>query len=316
MVEESGCDRQTLLEGTSLSADGIANLGARVNDSDFTRLAINALNYTGNPALGLQLGLRMNLSAHAVMGQAFMTCRDLSQVLDLFLRYQHILSSNLNVELQEDRDYCRLVTRDSPLEISPTFSYELLYAAILNTLRGLLNLPDLALRVELPYPAPEHRESYREVFGQDVSFDCPQGVVSLPRTLLSTPLPTSNTALRALYEQECSRLLADLEEEEAIADQTLRVLRKLEGQYPQMPQLAQMLNLSPRTYRRRLQQEGQSFQDLLDTVRAEHATHYLRSTRLPMNTIAYLVGFNDASNFRRAYAKWTGSTPREARNGR
>jgi AraC-like DNA-binding protein len=316
MVEESGCDRKQLLDGTSLSDKGIANLGARVNDSDFTLLANNALRFTGNPALGLHLGMRMNLSAHALVGQAFMTSRDLSQVLELFLRYQHILSSNLNVELEKDRQYCRLVTRDTPMEVSPTFSHELLYASILNTLRGLLNIPDLTLKVELPYPAPDHSEHYREIFGEEVYFDCPRGAVSLPLSLLSTPLPSSNAALRALYEQECSRLLADLEEEEATAEQTLRLLRKLEGQYPQMPQLAQMLNLSPRTYRRRLQQEGQSFQDLLDTVRAEHASRYLRSTRLPISTIAYLVGFNDASNFRRAYAKWTGRTPGEERNGR
>ena len=122
MVEELGCDRKILLEGTSLSDERIANLGARVDDSDFTRLANNALSYTGNPALGLQLGLRMNLSAHAVVGQAFMTCKDLSQVLELFLRYQHLLSSNLNVELEQDHDYCRLVTRDTPMEVSPTFS--------------------------------------------------------------------------------------------------------------------------------------------------------------------------------------------------
>jgi AraC-like DNA-binding protein len=82
-----------------------------------------------------------------------------------------------------------------------------------------------------------------------------------------------------------------------------------------MPQIAQMLNLSPRTYRRRLQQEQASFQDLLDRVRAEHATQYLRNTRLPFSTIAYRVGFNDTSNFRRAYHKWTGRTPGEVRNG-
>jgi AraC-like DNA-binding protein len=27
-----------------------------------------------------------------------------------------------------------------------------------------------------------------------------------------------------------------------------------------------------------------------------------------------MVGFSDASNFRRAYTKWTGRTPREVRN--
>ena len=100
-----------------------------------------------------------------------------------------------------------------------------------------------------------------------------------------------------------------------MAEQTLRLLRKLEGQYPQMPQLAQMLNLSPRTYRRRLDEENQSFQELLDKVRAEHATRYLQNTRLPLTSIAYMIGFNDASNFRRAYLKWTGHTPKEIRNG-
>ena len=128
--------------------------------------------------------------------------------------------------------------------------------------------------------------------------------------------PSSNPALRALYEQECARLLADLEGEDSVAEQTLRLLRKLEGQYPQMPQVAAMLNLSPRTYRRRLEEESRSFQELLDQVRAEHATRYLRNTRLPLSSIAYLVGFNDASNFRRAYRKWTGHSPRDVRNAR
>lgn len=316
MVEESGGERARLLKGTSLSDQGIANLGARVEDSDFARLASNALAYTGDPGLGLQLGLRLNLSAHAVVGQAFMTCRDLSQVLELFLRYQHILSSTLDVDIEDDGELCRLTTPDAPtMDVSPTFSHELLYAAILNTLRGLLNHPVLPMKVELPYPAPPHQARYREVFGEDVHFNCPRGAISFPSALLHAPLPSSNTVLRTLYEQECARLLADLEEDGSVAEQTLRLLRKLEGQYPQMPQIAQMLNMSPRTYRRRLQLEKESFQELLDSVRAEHATQYLRSTKLPMTTIAYLIGFNDASNFRRAYAKWTGRAPGEVRNG-
>jgi len=68
-------------------------------------------------------------------------------------------------------------------------------------------------------------------------------------------------------------------------------------------------------YRRRLDEEQQSFQKLLDQVRAEHATRYLQNTRLPLSSIAYMVGFSDASNFRRAYTKWTGKSPREVRHG-
>ena len=142
-----------------------------------------------------------------------------------------------------------------------------------------------------------------------------RGRIRVDMDLLDTPLPSSNPALRSLYEEECARLLADLEEEDSVAEQTLRLLRKLEGQYPQMPQLARMLNFSARTYRRRLAEESHSYQELLDKVRAEHATRYLQNTRLPLSTIAYMVGFNDASNFRRAYLKWTGRSPRDVRSG-
>ena len=316
MAESHGCDRRALLAGTSLADSGIAGIGARVSDGDFSTLVANALRLTGDPALGLNLGLRLNLSAHAVLGQAFMTCRDLGQVMELFLKYYHLLAPALHIEFEIVADTCVMTTAvsfaDAPLE----FSYELMYGAMLNTLRGLLNKDDLQLHIEAPYPEPAHAQRYYEVLGNDVHFNCVQGRISFPADLLDTPLPSSNPALRTLYENECARLLADLEEEDSVTERTLSLLRKLEGQYPQMPQTAKMLNLSPRTYRRRLDSEKQSYQALLDKVRAEHATRYLQNTRLPLSTIAYLIGFNDASNFRRAYLKWTGRSPLEVRGGR
>jgi len=315
MVQSRGCDTGQLLAGTALEETGIASIGARIRDMDFSRLVGNALALTGDSALGLKLGLHLNLSAHAILGQAFLTCRDLSQVMDLFLRYYHLLAPALYLEFEILEDECTLTVASDLEDDLLEFRYELVFAAILNTLRGLLNRPGLQVRVEVPYPAPAHADLYRETFGEDIHFDCIRGRISFHRELLEAPLPSSNPALRSLYEQECARLLADLEGEESVAEQTLRLLRKLEGQYPQMPQIAKILNLSPRTYRRRLEKERQSFQALLDKVRAEHATRYLQNTRLPLASIAYMVGFNDASNFRRAYLKWTGHSPRRVRNG-
>lgn len=315
MLESRGCATADLLAGTSLAESGVSAIGARLSDSDFSRLVSNALALTEDATLGLQLGLRLNLSAHAVLGQAFMTCRDLRQVMELFLQYHHLLAPSLYLEIDTVGQSCVMTADLNNEPILEQFSYELLYAAILNTLRGLLARPQLTMRLEVPYPAPAHARLYRDIFGEDVQFNCVRSRILLDRQLLDWPLPSSNPALRNLYEQECARLLADLQEEDSVAEQTLRLLRKLEGQYPQMPRIAQMLNFSPRTYRRRLEEEGQSFQALLDKVRAEHATRYLQNTRLPLSSIAYLVGFNDASNFRRAYLKWTGHSPRQVRNG-
>lgn len=315
MVESQGCDREALLDGTSMARSGISNIGARVSDRDFAILVGNALRLTGDRALGLNLGLRLNLSAHAVLGQAFMTCRDLGQVMDLFLKYYHLLAPALHLEYEIVGERCVLTTASSLAETPLDFGFELMCGAMLNTLRGLLNRDDLQLHLEVPYAAPPHAARYFEVFGRDVQFNCVAGRIAFHRDLLLTPLPSSNPALRSLYESECARLLADLEEENSVAEQTLRLMRKLEGQYPQMPQTAKMLNLSPRTYRRRLESEKRSYQELLDQVRAEHATRYLQNTRLPLSSIAYLIGFNDASNFRRAYLKWTGRSPADVRHG-
>jgi len=316
LVERQGFTREALLAGTSLAGSGISEIGARVSDHDFTVLVANASRLSADPALGLHLGLRLNLSAHAVLGQAFMTCQDLAQALDLFLKYYHLLAPSLYLEYEPGDDYCILTTVSDRAETPFEFDFELLSGAMLNTLRGLLNREDFELHLDVPYPEPAHAHLYYSVFGQNVRFNQVRGRIALPRHLLLAPLPSSNPALRSLYEGECARLLADLEEEDSVAEQTLRLMRKLEGQYPQMPQTANMLNLSPRTYRRRLEREGHSYQELLDRVRAEHATRYLQNTRLPLSSIGYMVGFNDASNFRRAYQRWTGRSPADVRRGR
>jgi AraC-like DNA-binding protein len=314
LAAQRGADAGALLQGTGLSVSGLADIGTRVEEEDFARIVENAYRLTGDPALGLHLGNRLNLSAHATVGQAFMTCETLEQVLHFFLKYYHILAAALELDYRQHAGRCWLIP-SSPYQVGGIeFSHELLFSAVVNTMQFLVNQPGLRFRLEFPYPEPDYVAEYSELFGDELHFNCPQAQISFAEEWLDTRLPSSNPALLALYERECQRLLADLEEQDTLTEQTLQLLRKLEGHYPQMPQVADMLNFSPRTFRRRLEEEQVSFQQLLDQVRSEHASHYLRTTRLPLATIAYMVGFNDVSNFRRAYIKWTGQTPRKARS--
>ncbi|WOJ92013.1 AraC family transcriptional regulator [Congregibacter variabilis] len=314
LAVEAGVDQDELLRGCSLAGVGMQEIGARVRDDDFRTLVDNTLRLTGDPALGLRLGKRLNLSAHAVLGQAFMTCRNLAEVIQLFERYYHLLAPDLVLEFHYGSDRLSISSPNTEAYLPLTFGLECIAAAMRNTLSGLLGDKQFPLRFEFPYPKPEYLAVYQEILGNDLHFDCDRATWSFPSELLNTELPSSNPALRQLYEAECARLLADLSDSANIPEQTLSLLRKLEGQYPKMPQVAAMLNMSPRTYRRRLMDEGLGFQELLDQVRAEHATRYLRERRLPIASIAYQLGFNDPSNFRRAYRRWTGNTPGAVRS--
>ena len=137
--------------------------------------------------------------------------------------------------------------------------------------------------------------------------------MTLPNSVMRRTLPTSNPTLRGLYEAECARLLAHLADSSSCTDKTLMALEKLEGHYPQLEQMAAMLNLSTRTYRRRLESEGASFQGLLDCVRLQHALAHLRKPNSSVAQTAVALGFNDASNFRRAFIQWCGQSPTQWR---
>ncbi len=306
-------DTPDLFVGTDVCQEDLGRFDRRIKFSDFIQIVSNAYRITGNQALGLHFGQRLNLSSHATLGHALMNCVDFRQALQLFLKYYHIIAPNLEltVETRDQRLY--LIPEWRQLDFNPHFSHEFLFASILTSVRFLLNRSGHLLRLELPYPAPEYVHEYHTVFGDEVYFNCPVGRGSMDIGLLDVPLPTSNPVLLQLYEKECARLLADLQESFTVSDRTLEVLRRLEGQYPQADSVAALLNFSPRTYRRRLKSEGKHYQELLDQVRSEHAIHHLTHTRLPTSSIAYMLGFNDASNFRRAFIKWTGISPKEAR---
>jgi len=71
--------------------------------------------------------------------------------------------------------------------------------------------------------------------------------------------------------------------------------------------------VSTRTLQRRLRGEGTSFKAVVDTTRESLARHYLRRTHLSSTEIAYLLGFDEASSFFRAFQRWTGTTPETLR---
>ena len=82
---------------------------------------------------------------------------------------------------------------------------------------------------------------------------------------------------------------------------------------PSQAEVARALALSPRTLARRLEEAGTSFTGLVDETRRALAEQYLQRTDYSVAEVAYLVGFAEASSFNRAFRRWTGGPPGDAR---
>ncbi len=88
-----------------------------------------------------------------------------------------------------------------------------------------------------------------------------------------------------------------------------RLLKEAEPNYPKLDEVASRLHLSSRTFKRRLQAEGTTFQAILDRVRMHQARQLLSGSRQSVDAIASALGYSDASNFSRAFRRCEGMTP-------
>lgn len=73
--------------------------------------------------------------------------------------------------------------------------------------------------------------------------------------------------------------------------------------------VAAALGISRSTLQRRLREEGNSYQEMLDATRRDMAVRYLTKTTLRADEIASVLAYRDANSFSRSFRRWTGLSP-------
>jgi AraC-like DNA-binding protein len=89
----------------------------------------------------------------------------------------------------------------------------------------------------------------------------------------------------------------------------IAVQQNLTGRRPTIEDIADALHISAHTLQRRLLDKASSFQRVLEEARHQLARHYLNNSVLELNEAAYLLGYNDANSFVRAFRTWEGVPP-------
>lgn len=79
---------------------------------------------------------------------------------------------------------------------------------------------------------------------------------------------------------------------------------------PTRSHVANAMNISVSTLQRRLDEEGTSFQEVLEDTRKRLAKLYLTEKKLSTTDVAYLLGYKSHSQFFKAFKTWFGITPR------
>jgi len=314
-AEAHGASRRELLKEAAVSQETLEDPEARIEYEQYELLIQRAVARSGNPALGMRMADQLPITTHGLLGYAAMSSETLEEELSFVTRFVPTRIPVLIAELSVDKRVATLRIEEAAVlgDVRATIletTVGALHAAARFLTHGEFELEEL----RFPYEEPDYVEEYRSAFGCPLSFGAEAMEMRFAARLLKTRLPLADEAAKKLAAKRCEEELAAIESSDDL-EQRIRVqLLKMRRLHPSLDPLAKTLGLSPRTVRRRLRNAGTSYKAILHSVREELAVQYLRTTHWTIYQIADRLGYNDQSNFGRAFKSWTGRSPQEFRD--
>jgi AraC-like DNA-binding protein len=245
-----------------------------------------------------------------------MSCSTLVAGFERLLRYLRILSDGIRLEMSQADGGYRVAVElpnedDRPV---PRPRVEFILVTLLTFCRWITGRNIRLLAVELTYPEPADLQPYVDAFQCLPVFNASRNSLLFPLADVTAPLPTSNPLLARLHDQFAGDYLKHFDHAQVSHRGREIIVQLLPDHEPRRDEVARALGMSERTLQRRLEEEGTSFQDLLDDTRRELAAQYLGRLQLSLAEAAYLLGFADQSSFSRACKRWFELSPGQYRD--
>ena len=280
---------------------------ARVSSEQYARLIQLIWQGLDDELLGFG-ERRLPYGSFALVCQSMIRCRTLGQALKRALHVYRLLQAPVGLQLQREGDQASLLGDTQALLDPDHYVTESLLVIWHRTASWLIGQRIALTEVRLDYAAPPHHAEYRLLFGAPVTFEADATALCFPARYLDAPLLQDENSLRIFLERSPYDLLSRPERGNTLVASIRRMLAQT-GSDLDADTAASQLAMSPQTLRRRLHEEGVSFQTLKDHWRRDLAINLLSDSTLPLAEIAQRTGFSEPSALHRAFKKWTGLSP-------
>jgi len=246
----------------------------------------------------------------AFLCRASMAQPTLGEGLQTVLTFLSLMLDDLQPGLVRQQSLAEIVInepRDEPRRAFTYFTFWMIVHGVACWLAGR-RIPILA--IDLRCGEPPFCEDYRVMFSENLQFDRPRTRMILAADCLDLPLRRNAEELQRFLDEAPGNILVKYRDPASLARRVRKALLELApAHWPDAETLARTQCLSLSTLRRRLADEGQTYQGLKDSVRRELAIAWLADDALSMQAITERLGFADGSSFYKAFRKWFGCNP-------
>lgn len=264
----------------------------------------------GQRTLGLDVGAQMTHRAYGLWVEYCTQAPTLGEALQRVVTHcwAHVSGGVMELAAERDRRVLRFVVPD--LGVPHIQHSDHLVPPMIMMMRHYLGKDWLPDWVEINYPRDPDAALMEDWLQVPVHFGGRGSGIAFGADVLSlsrdrcVPLGCRVLTLRDVA---ADIALKDAPEP-ARALSAAIALRLLDGRCD-IDSAAQLVGLSVQGLQRRLRNKGFNYREILDSVRHERAVALLTETDLPVLEVALGLGYEDHSNFTRAFSRWTGMSP-------
>ena len=297
-----------MVREAGLQCSWLADPNMRVSAWSAVELLELSAERSGCDSFGLLMAEARQFTSLGPLAVLLERLENVGEVIDAVIRYRRHLNDivDISVETIDGTSIIRTevipeYARTQALDYTLGFTFQ-----VLKAVSGGRWSPSL---VHLMRKAPADISVARRLFQAPLEFESGFNGFSFPTELLSTKNPMANAQM-ARHTESLLQLVPLEDEQAPFSDRTRRLVSLLLPKgTATVEHVASSLGISPRALQRNLEQEGQSFAQLLNEERRELAQRYLTGSSCSITVVAELTGYASLSSFSRWFAREFGKSP-------
>ncbi|MEX6500671.1 AraC family transcriptional regulator ligand-binding domain-containing protein [Pseudomonas zhanjiangensis] len=258
-----------------------------------------------DPAIGLHLFAQFSPQDWHVLAHLCLFCADVAESSRCWARYASLAADSDQLRLVEEAEGAGVELQiDAPPQLARFLAEHYMVMALTQMRRGT-GQALLPVRARFRHARPTYHAQYRPWFGERIEFNAPHNRLLFDRATLALPMLNRHAGMVELLCQELDRRLAQRRQLGGWAAKVAASARQAleQGMTPSLESVAEALHQSPRTLRRRLEEQDLSFRQVLDLLRAELEQHY-QLEGFGRAQIGELLGYNDTAAYLHARKRW------------
>ncbi len=318
-LQHRGVDTRLLLSAHGVQAADVTEPLTRVPENVLWEIWSDAVEQTGDPALGITVGCHFEPTSLGMLGHIIANSATVGDSVRRWQEFTGLIDDQPFIQLTRQGPRARLEFRRRP-DVNPEHNRALVEFTVFSALRLLAYLqgrgdllPTTIQRLCFRHPRPpEHQlTAYREHLGEtELAFGQPANAIEIDAAILDQPVVYADAEMLALMSERARQQLRNQHRGHFVVLRVQQALRAHLGNGQlSLEAVAADLAMSRSTLQRQLSEAGVSFRSLLEDVRKNRAFELLRNPAEPIENVAIALGYAETAAFNHAFKRWTGLTP-------